>query len=261
MTTIRRSIPTTREPLTIEQRIAKAAKKADLAALAADEAQADADTATVLATDASADAAAAQLDVDGALAGTTAFTGLNVGGVNVKPFLDKTDGSALTNASGLGAAVVETAAIDTTAIRPNPPYAIVGASSVNGLSAVGGDVNAAAATVVLYTTFTLAATEGVTIALQASGAFSNAETTEFGLFVDYAGVQSMQAIRNLEGPTPAQYRKLAEPNASGGPASLFMTVVLTLAAGTHTIQLLAMGENPGEFVVPAGGASVEVYVR
>lgn len=45
------------------------------------------------------------------LAGTEAFTGLNVGGTNVKPFLDKTDGSALTDADGLDDALVSTAKI------------------------------------------------------------------------------------------------------------------------------------------------------
>lgn len=49
--------------------------------------------------------------VDDVLDGTAAFTGLKVGSTNVKPFLDKTDGSKLTNATGLNTAVVETAAI------------------------------------------------------------------------------------------------------------------------------------------------------
>lgn len=139
MTTTRGGIPTTITPLTVEQRIARAAKRAEeaaAAALVADEkataaddkadaaqevadealldaanAQADADTAIVVAGDASADAAAAQLDVDGALDGTTPFTGLNVGGTNVKPFLDKTDGASLTNSTGLGGDVVTSPAV------------------------------------------------------------------------------------------------------------------------------------------------------
>lgn len=45
------------------------------------------------------------------LAGTENFTGIQVGGQNVKPFLDKTDGSALDDPSGLATAVVETPAV------------------------------------------------------------------------------------------------------------------------------------------------------
>jgi len=45
------------------------------------------------------------------LQGKESFTGLKVGSTDVKPFLDRTDGSKLTNAAGLDTAVVETAAI------------------------------------------------------------------------------------------------------------------------------------------------------
>jgi hypothetical protein len=97
MTTVRRGIPTTRTPLTPEQLIARAAKKAELAQVAA----------------AAAEAVADGVDdrVDDVLDGTAAFTGLKVGSTNVKPFLDRTDGSKLTNAAGLDTAVVQTAAI------------------------------------------------------------------------------------------------------------------------------------------------------
>ena len=57
------------------------------------------------------DADAAQTTVDGALAGTTAFTGLKVGSTNVKPFLDNTDGTKLTNGAGLASSVVSTVKI------------------------------------------------------------------------------------------------------------------------------------------------------
>lgn len=55
---------------------------------------------------------AADARVDDVLDGTEAFTGLKVGSTDVKPFLDKTDGSKLTSATGLDTAVVETAAIE-----------------------------------------------------------------------------------------------------------------------------------------------------
>lgn len=56
----------------------------------------------------------AQIDrLTAILAGTgEAFTGLNVGGTNVKTFLDKTDGAKLTDATGLDGSVVVTATLD-----------------------------------------------------------------------------------------------------------------------------------------------------
>jgi hypothetical protein len=51
------------------------------------------------------------------LAGTgEAFTGLKVGAQNVKPFLDKTNGTALTDSTGLANSVVVTAAIADSAV-------------------------------------------------------------------------------------------------------------------------------------------------
>lgn len=85
----------------------------------AEAAQVDADAAVVLATDASADAAQAQLDVDGLADGTTPFTGLNVGGDDKVGFLGKVASGALADATGLAAAVVETAAVKAGDITPN----------------------------------------------------------------------------------------------------------------------------------------------
>lgn len=90
MTTVRRGIPAVRTPLTAEQRIARAQRKAEFAASA------------VVVVDGR---------VDDVLAGDEAFTGLLVGGQDVKPFLDNTDGAKLTNSAGLGTAVVVTAAV------------------------------------------------------------------------------------------------------------------------------------------------------
>lgn len=61
--------------------------------------------------------------------GTTAFTGVNVGGTNVKPFLDKTNGSALNDPTALGASVVETGAVAANAINV-PGYAFTSAGAV-----------------------------------------------------------------------------------------------------------------------------------
>jgi hypothetical protein len=55
--------------------------------------------------------------LDAILAGTgEPFTGLLVGSQNVKPFLDKTNGTALTDTTGLGTAVVTAPAIATSAV-------------------------------------------------------------------------------------------------------------------------------------------------
>lgn len=72
-----------------------------------------------------ADLAQAQADIQAqvdalaaVLAGTTAFTGLNVGGTNVKPFLDNTDGTKIDTAAGLGSDVVTTPKVLAGAITP-----------------------------------------------------------------------------------------------------------------------------------------------
>lgn len=88
------------------QEAAQAAVDAALAATQADLA------AAVVALDAEVDR------LTDVLNGTTGFTGLRVGTTNVKPFLDKTDGEKLTNASGLGTAVVETTAVGVGEVTP-----------------------------------------------------------------------------------------------------------------------------------------------
>ena len=100
MTTVRRGIPTERPPLSIEQRLHLAAKRAEQGVQAA---------------------AAADGRVDDVLSGDEVFSAVNVGGTDVKPFLDKTDGAALVDADGLAVGVVDTAALSTTAIRPGAP--------------------------------------------------------------------------------------------------------------------------------------------
>ena len=118
MTTVRGGIPSRPTPLTPEQRLAKAQRVADMGVAAASAAQTDAAAAAVLAGEASDDAADALLATDGLADGTTPFTGLNVGGTNVKPFLDNTDGTKIDTAAGLGAGVVETAAVVAGDITP-----------------------------------------------------------------------------------------------------------------------------------------------
>ena len=82
--------------------------------------------------EAAVDAAAAQADVDGALAGTTAFTALNVGGTNVRPFLDRTDGSMITNSAALDTAVVPTVKIAANAVTDQASAETAGSQTLTG---------------------------------------------------------------------------------------------------------------------------------
>lgn len=139
---------------------AAAQEDADLAAAAAAQAQTDADaaqgtadTAVVAAgaaqadaTQALADAAAVDGRVDDVTGGVEAFTALNVGGTNVKPFLDKTDGSVLTDAAGLDDGLVGTTKIAAGAVT-SPAQTVT-----------------AAFTTIASTSETTIATEAVTLA-------------------------------------------------------------------------------------------------
>lgn len=87
----------------------------------------------------SAQQAALQSEVDRlnrVLAGTEPFSGLNVGGTNVKPFLDKTDGDKLVDPTGLNDEVVLTSAIeingvtDKTQAYDNASVSIAGSGDV-----------------------------------------------------------------------------------------------------------------------------------
>ena len=105
---------------------------ADQALLDAANAQSDADTATTLATAASDDAADAMLVADGLADGTTPHTALNVAGVNVAPFLGKTDGSKLTDATAINAGLVGTAALASEAVTTPGVAFTSGSMSIQG---------------------------------------------------------------------------------------------------------------------------------
>lgn len=118
MTTVRRSLPTTRPLPTLEERLARARRKTELAALAAAAAQED--------------ATAVDGRVDDVLAGDETFTGLNVGGTDVKPFLDKTDGAKITDSAALDTGVVSTAKVATAAITAGATSAVGGVVALSG---------------------------------------------------------------------------------------------------------------------------------
>lgn len=196
------------------------------------------------------------------LAGTESFTGLNVGGVNVKPFLDKTDGTKLVTSGGIATGYVGTTTLATTAIRPGAPVTNAALVSVNGLNAVGGNVNAAGATTVVSATFTAPEAGNIIIRFTASLEITNAETCELAMFIDYSGTHSMQAIRDVEGVDPTRYREIVQNDPGGDSSSAQIVTTQSLSAGSHTVLILAMAKlDAGEIIVPAGGGAIEVFVR
>lgn len=80
------------------------------------------------------DGSRAMRKIDDTLLGIEPFTGLNVGGQDVKPFLDKTDGSEITTATALGSSTVltDTVGVDeiTDYVAVSPSGAITLAPSV-----------------------------------------------------------------------------------------------------------------------------------
>ena len=192
MTTVRRSLPRTPTLLTAEQLLARTKRRADAAAVAAAEAaadaavadtkaeaaqtdadqalldaaaaQTDADTALIAAGDASTDAADAMLAIDDVVDGTTSFTALKVGGVNVKPFLDNTDGTKLTNAAGLDTGVVTTAKIAANAATVVARYD--SAAETDLVAVVGGSDPITSRTTIFSVVMTATGSE-----IQVSGGF------------------------------------------------------------------------------------------
>lgn len=195
--------------------------------------------------------------------GVAKFSAVNVGGIDVKPFLDKTDGTKLTEAAALDNGVVVTQALATTAIRPGAPVTNATAVSITGLNAVGGDLDAAGATEVVSATFNVPEDGDVIIKLTAAFEATNAETCEMALFIDDAGSKSMNQIRAMQ-TTDANRFRLLEVNDPGGDASSAVLIVSTMnmTAGSHTARLVAMARlDPSEFTVPGGSAALEVFVR
>jgi hypothetical protein len=65
------------------------------------------------------------------LEGRENFTGVQVGGQNVKPFLDRTDGSKITDSAALDTGVVSTAKVATAAITAGATSAVGGVVALN----------------------------------------------------------------------------------------------------------------------------------
>jgi hypothetical protein len=194
--------------------------------------------------------------------GNRPFEIVNVQGTDVAPFLGKTDGEKLVDPTGLDDEVVVTAALSETSIRPAAPATNAAQVLVAGLNSVGGDVDAAGASTVITATFSLDVERTVTIRFSASFSFTNAETCEMAMFVDFSGTHSMANIRAMEGTDPSRYREVVTHDPAGGSASVIMLADLTLAAGEHEILVLAMSKlEPSEVVFEPGSATIEVFVR
>lgn len=248
MTTVRRSLPTTRPLPTLEERLARARRKTELAALAAAAAQED--------------ATAVDGRVDDVLAGDETFTGLNVGGTDVKPFLDLTDGAKITDSAALDTGVVDTQALSTTALRPGAPATNAAQVLIKGLNITGGSTSAAGATTLLTTTFDVPVAGTVIIRFTATLTSTNAETLEAALFVDFAGTNNMDTIRAVESSDPTRYRFVEQNDPAGDTGSIQIVTTAALTAGSHSVTVLGMAIlNNDEFLIEPGGASIEVFLR
>lgn len=229
MPTTRGGMPRSVSPPSLERRLARASKTADVAAAA------------VVAVDSR---------VGDVLSGDEPFIAVNVGG------------SIVMENGGLADGVVDTAAISITAVRPGAPATNAEEVGLMGLDAIGGNVNAAGAAVLVSTSFVVPMTGDVTLVCGVSFNTTNDTEFEFALLLDHVWANSMAAIRNVEAIDPARYRKITQPDPAGGPASISIVATATMNAGTHTATLLGM-DTGGSFngSVPAGSASLEVYLR
>lgn len=184
------------------------------------------------------------------LAGEEEFSAVNV------------DGTIIAENGGLAESIVTTQAMSVTAIRPGAPATNPALVSVNGLNAVGGDVNAAGATTLVTATFNVPANGEVIIRFTASLVITNAETIELAMFLDYSGTHSMQAIRDIEGVDETRYREIVQHDPAGDSSSAQIVTTQTLTAGSHTVVILGMAKlDANEIIVPAGGAAIEVFTR
>jgi len=102
--------------------------------------------------------------LEGVLAGTIPFTGLNVGGTNVKPFLDNTDGAKLTNGAGLDSAIVSTVKLATNAATQQGRYD--SASEIDLVAIVGASDPITSRVTIFSTSITATGSE-----IQVSGCF------------------------------------------------------------------------------------------
>lgn len=180
------------------------------------------------------DAAAAQTTVDGALAGTEAFTGLLVGSTDVKPFLDKTDGSKLTNSTGLGGDVVTTPALNTGAANQ--------VLSVHSFASIA--VPAATDTVVQTLVVTTVAGETVDLA----GQFNHLEMTSAAgkptiVGTWYRNGVALVPATNVNG---LDITRVADASRYAlGLGAVTVPAVDAPGAGTHTYTLVAYFNQAG----------------
>lgn len=196
------------------------------------------------------------------LEGRENFTGVLVDEQDVAPFLGKTDGEKLVTAGGLAAGYVVTDTLATTALRPGAPATNAAQVLIKGLNFTGGSTSAAGATTLLTTTFDVPVTGTVIIRFTATLTSTNAETLEAALFVDFAGTNNMDTIRAVETSDPTRYRIVEQNDPAGDTGSVQIVTTASLTAGSHSVTVLGMAIlNNDEFLIEAGGASIEVFLR
>jgi len=193
----------------------------------------------------------AQIDrLTAVLAGTEEFTAVNVGGTIVA------------ENAGIAAGVVDTAALSTTAIRPGAPATNAAQVLIQGLNFTGGSTSAVGATTLLTATFDVPVTGLVIIRFTATLTSTNAETLEAALFLDFSGTHNMDNIRAVATSDPTRYRFIEQNDPAGDTGSIQIVTTASLTAGSHTVTVLGMAIlNNDEFLIEAGGASLEVFVR
>ncbi len=184
------------------------------------------------------------------LQGREDFAAVNVGGTIVA------------ENAGIAAGVVDTAALSTTAIRPGAPATNAAQVLIKGLNFTGGSTSAVGATTLLTTTFDVPVAGTVIIRFTATLTSTNAETLEAALFVDFSGTHNMDNIRAVETSDPTRYRFVEQNDPAGDTGSMQIVTTASLTAGSHTVIVLGMAIlNNDEFLIEAGGASLEVFVR
>lgn len=174
------------------------------------------------------------------LAGLEPFTGINVGGTNVKPFLDKTDGDKLVDDTGLDTNVVVTRTLNDGA-----------ANQV--LTAYSGNVSVTALIPTVVQTIVLTTVAG--------------EVTDFAGQFGYNELTSPSAVPNALGfwqrnGTPlvpsANYQgqditRAADSTRYVLPRGIATVVTTDIpGAGTHTYELMALYTESGSAINPYG---------
>lgn len=163
------------------------------------------------------------------LNGTTAFTGLKVGSTNVKPFLDKTNGSALTNSTGLSSSVVTS------------PALIAGAANQVLSVHTAASLSVPASTDTVVQTLVVTTVAGETVDL--NGQFTHSQISDATTTPTLYGTWH----RNGTPLVPSSFKSAIDVTRAADPSRYVMALgILSVpavdvpGAGTHTYTLVAL---------------------